>query len=236
MDFYQELSRYYDEIFAASAAEMSFINQNIPQGAAVLDIGCGTGNKTVHLASRAAFIDAIDLDEGMIAKAGLDNARPNIRYAALDMNEINKDFAGKRFDAVLCLGNTLVHLLSPEAIGDFLGKTRALLTPNGAFIMQILNYDRIITQNVTDLPLIDTPHVRFLRRYDWKDGEMHFVTAIEIKSTGERLVNDIPLYPLRKAELENLLAGAGFGQVELFGSYQGAPLNEDSFLVMAVCR
>lgn len=236
MNFYQELSRHYDAIFATSAEEMRFIRRLIPENAAVLDIGCGTGNKTVYFSDKAASVDAVDLDSGMIARAVSAHGRANVRYAVLDMRLVDKAFAGRFFGAVVCLGNTLVHLLSPGAILDLLAKIRSLLAKDGVFIVQILNYDRARAQNITELPPIETPEVRFLRRYVWEDGALRFITVLKIKHSGETLENDIPLYPLGKEELTNLLLQAGFGEPEYFGSYQGDAHGDDSFVTIACCR
>lgn len=236
MDFYQELSRHYDAIFATSAEDMRFIRDCIPERAAVLDIGCGTGNKTVHFSDRASFVEAIDLDNGMIARAESAHARPNIRYAALDMRDVDRTFAGRHFGAIVCLGNTLVHLLSADAVLDLLKKVRVLLAKDGVFVAQILNYDRILQEHAASLPPIETPDVRFLRRYAWENGVMRFVTDLEIKATGETLHNDIPLYPLRKQELTDLSLRAGFRTPEYFGNYQGGEHRTDSFVTIAVCR
>ena len=235
MNFYQELSRYYDEVFAVDDNEMSFIAGLLRDKKRILDIGCGTGNKTVHFSTQHNNISGIDLDEGMIAKAKAANTHSNIHYDVVNMLDIDTTFAGVQFDGILCLGNTLVHLPSTDAIQEVLHKVHGLLSANGIFILQILNYDRIIADKVEELPVIDTPNTRFLRRYSWKQGKMHFVTTLEIKKTGQALHNDIILYPLCKQELANMLDTAGFVKIDYFGSYQGAAYQNDSFVNIAVC-
>lgn len=236
MGFYQELSRYYDEIFAVNAEEMAFVRTLLQGATRILDIGCGTGNKTVHFGANAAEVVAVDLDEEMITKAKALNARSNIRYDVINMLEIDQAFRGMRFDGVVCLGNTLVHLPSPEAIQAVLEKIRVLLAAGGVCIVQILNYDRIIALKAHTLPVINTPNTRFTRDYEWRDGEMHFVTALELKKTGQTLHNDIVLYPLRKGEFGRMLRNAGFRQVDYYGSYLDGPHDDTSFVTIAVCR
>ena len=236
MGFYQELSRHYDEVFAVDSAEMHYIAQLLQGRRRILDIGCGTGNRTVHLSAEAEQIVGIDLDEGMIAKAMLENARSNIHYAVADMLDIDTTFIREPFDGIVCLGNTLVHLPSPDAILEVLKKIYELLAPGGISILQILNYDRIINEKITCLPVIDTANTRFERRYAWLDGDMRFITTLTLKETGQSLHNDISLYPLRKEELSSMLAATGFLQTEYYGSYQGAPLQDDSFVTIAVSR
>lgn len=235
MSFYQELSRYYDEVFAVDDNEMRFIAGLLQDKKHILDIGCGTGNKTVHFSTRRNKITGIDLDAGMIAKAKATNSQSNIHYDVINMLDIDTNFVPGQFDGILCLGNTLVHLPSADVIQSMLHKIYGALSPNGEFILQILNYDRIIANKVESLPVIDTPNTRFLRRYSWEQGKMHFVTTLEIKQTGQALHNDIVLYPLCKTELANMLLAAGFTKIDYFGSYQGAEYQHDSFVNIAVC-
>ena len=236
MSFYQEISSYYDAIFPADAGEMAFVHRLLPRRGILLDIGCGTGNKTVLLAEGAAFVEGVDLDPGMIARAASDNARPNIRYQALDMRAMDEAFAGRRFDAILCLGNTLVHLSSPEAIREMLRTVAGLLASEGSFVLQILNYDRILDRGIMELPTLETADFRFTRAYAGDGGLLRFQTVLEDRKTGAVLRNDIPLYPLRKGELAAMLREAGFERADYFGSYRGEAHTDDSFVTIAHCH
>lgn len=238
MNFYSALSTYYDEIFAVTPNDMAFIDGLLAPHGHILDVGCGTGNKTALL-HNAASITAIDLDIGMIAYARTHHARPHIRYDQMDMRQLAEYF-GKNaarettFDAVLCLGNTLVHLPEHE-VGLFLRSAKELLREGGTCVVQILNYDRICDNNISELPVIETAHTTFTRSYRWIDGDMHFITSITLRATGEKLENDIILYPLRAKTLEQLFVAAGFRTVNMHGSFAGAPLTGDSFVCIAHC-
>lgn len=236
MGFYEELSRYYDQIFPVDATEMAFVVGQLEGAGRLLDIGCGTGNKTVHCADGAGEIAAVDLDPGMIARAKADNARPNIRYEVLDMRSVKEHFQGRTFDGILCLGNTLVHLDGPAEISAFLEDVSALLAPGGVLILQILNYDRILRENVRSLPPLDSAPVLFERAYRPEGAKMHFLTRITLKQSGQSFDNDVLLYPLRRQELADALSGAGFREPAWFGGYSGAPLEDSSFALIAVCR
>lgn len=231
MGFYQELSRYYDEIFPADREEMAFVAALLRDSAAIVDIGCGTGNKTVLL-HPSARITGVDADEGMIARARADNARPGITYTTLDMAGLAGHFAPASCDAAVCLGNTLAHLTTPEALQALCDAVHGLLAPGGTFVCQILNYDRILDRNITDLPVIETAHTRFLRAYERRGGLLLFTTALLLKDGGETLRNVTPLYPLRPDELSAMLARAGFSGEKRYGSYLGAPFTSDSFLLL----
>ena len=236
MSFYQYLSTYYDEIFAVNPDEMRFLAAQITGKARLLDLGCGTGNKTVLFSTPNNSITAIDQDRDMIARAKEANSRDNIHYEVMDMLDIDKHFHQESFDGVLCLGNTLVHLEKPAAIQELLDKTYMVLTQDGTFALQLLNYDRILERNVSALPVIETANTIFTRTYAHKDGVLRFITGLELKGSGKTFTSDIPLYPLRKEELTERLKSAGYIGLEYYGGFQGEPHDEDSFVTITVCR
>ncbi len=59
----------------------------IMKDASVLDIGCGTGITSKHLAGRAKFVVGIDLSPILIEHALRFNSRPNLQYFVADITE-----------------------------------------------------------------------------------------------------------------------------------------------------
>ena len=236
MDFYQALSTYYDELFPINREEMAFLVSQVEGSGSLLDIGCGTGNKTVFFSEVVGRIVAFDNDGGMITRAAHDNARPNIRYEVLDMHGIPSRFPAPSFDSALCLGNTLVHLSGADEISRILKAIYNLLLPGGSCILQILNYDRILDRNVRELPLLASKQVEFRRSYLPEAGKLHFITKLSLIGSAESYDNDVLLYPLRKEELLSILAETGFQQPALYGDYSGNAYQDDSFVCIAVCR
>jgi len=235
MGFYQELSRYYDEIFNTDAKELHFFKERLAGKKRLLDIGCGTGNKTELFSASGNKIIAIDLDPGMIARAQAEHGKADVSYRVLDMLAIDREFAHASFDGILCLGNTLVHLDSLECIRQMLNKIYALLSNGGISIIQILNYDRILARQVDSLPVIETTNTQFYRSYVRAGEHLRFITKLFLKETGRTLKNNILLYPLRYEELRDMLHSVGFGTVAFYGNDEGTPLTDDSFVTIAVC-
>ena len=240
MTFYSSISAYYDEIFPVDANEMAFVRKQLDDCTSgcknLLDIGCGSGNKTELLAGNGRKIIAIDGDAGMIEEAKKNHTRPDIEYLSLDMTKIAQAFKPESFDALLCLGNTLVHLPGPEDIARLLAEMGGILKPGGLAVIQILNYDRILDKMLHALPQLETDKLKFTRYYDLQNCRMLFVTKLLVKETGQEINNSIPLYPLRKNELNFMLGEAGFLEVKHYGSYSGEPLTDDSFPLIAVAR
>jgi len=58
------------------------------------------------------------------------------------------------FDGVICLGNTLAHMLSAAELGTALGQMASVLAPDGKAVLQTVNYDRLELCGETRLPTI----------------------------------------------------------------------------------
>ncbi len=240
MSFYGSISRFYDDIFPFDAREAAFVAQRldvcVQDGGRVLDIGCGTGNKTVHMVGTDRFVTAVDGDPSMIAEACLRHPHPRIEYRTLNMTAVRETFGTDCFEAVLCLGNTLVHLPERHAVAEMIEGMEAILKSGGLLVVQILNYDRIPTDGTYALPLLETDKLRFERRYEFHGEEMRFVTELIEKENGRRIANTVPLYRLGRQELDAMLARAGFVTPEYYGSYLGDPLTPDSFPLIVTAR
>ena len=234
INFYKNLVIYYDDFFSSSAQEMSFLKKRLAGANDILDIGCGTGNKTVHLANIWQKVVALDADRNMIDQARLKHQAPNISYQLSNMLRLKENFEPQSFDALVCLGNTLVHL-SKEEIGDFLSQARRLLKNNSLAVIQILNYDYLIAQQISELPILETREASFRRYYRWQAGDLVFATELELKN-GPTFQNEISLCPIKKAELEEHLERAGFGRHEFFSSFTGAPWTPESLMTMVICQ
>ena len=234
MSFYEELSRYYDEIFAVSPPDMAWLKTRLTGLKSLADIGCGTGNKTELLAEPGRSIVGLDSDPAMIELAQARHVRPGFSYQVGDMAALGETFTPGLFDGLICLGNTLAHLIEPEELLAFGRDAAWILASGGLLAIQILNYDYLRARRIPELPVIDTEHVIFRRYYDWNGKALRFRTRLEIKG-GQVFENDLPLRPILKADLMEML-GLEFDSAEFFGGYDGRPLNHDSLVLMMLAR
>ena len=253
MEFYSSIAELYDYIFPLNQDQLDFTERELrsrdsASGVAaprVLDLGCGTGNLSIALAGRAYRVTGIDFDGGMISRAaekagGEEKEREvlpgvSVNFMQMDMLKIDKKFSPGSFDAVLCFGNTLVHLTEPDKIAGFLKAVSRVLVPGGVFLLQIINYDRILDQSVAKLSTIENEHIRFERNYglEPESGLILFHTQLTAKKTGEVIDNTILLYPLRAGRLREFLEEAGFAGIKLYGDFSGAPLTAESVPLIA---
>ncbi|RPJ08781.1 MAG: class I SAM-dependent methyltransferase [Spirochaetaceae bacterium] len=247
MDFYSALCAHYNEVFPLDPTVSDFVQASLEltpdanqSGSNILDIGCATGSLALSLATMGHRVMGIDLDAEMISMsnraaanlpAGLMRFTPEFLVA--DMMNISKQFAHESFDRILCMGNTLVHLPDQIAIADFFAQSRALLAADGKLLVQILNYDRILDHGIMSLPAIETKNMVFTREYHMRtDNRLDFCTNLTGRETRKTVTNVVPLLPLTKAEVDELLLAAGYKTRNYFGSFTRTLFSQESFVLV----
>lgn len=225
MPFYSSISRLYRHIFPFNEMHLKYTRSFIAtgKGVRILDVGCGVGDLSRAFAAEGWKVDAIDYDQEMVemAKAYTESASEQLSFFQMDMRHVADHFPSTAYDLVSSYGNTLVHLLSDEDIRVFFNAAYTLLKPGGKLLLQILNYDKILDEQVSGLPLLDNDHIRFERSYAFRpDGMLDFQTLLTDKGTGEEIRNSIVLNPLRSAKLQDLLQQSGFENVTLFDNFR----------------
>jgi len=226
MDFYASIAAYYDYIFPLEEKQVGFISKNLDVAIhkSIIDIGCGTGNLAIALEKKGFKITGIDLKAEMIEKAQMKINGEMISFQRANMNRLLDYFPENAFDAGVCIGNTLVHLESLGQIERFLSQVFKILKPGGKLIAQIINYDKVLSENIDHLERIENDDVLFERfyEYDLEDFKIKFKTKLQIKKENNRLVeNSVKIFPLRKKELQNLLDKTGFKNVSYYDNFSG---------------
>jgi hypothetical protein len=229
VSFYTAFVDYYEAIFPFSKGVAAFLRRYLPEPpASVLDVGCGTGHYTGHLAQAGYDAVGLDLDAAMIA-----HARAHYPGAAFHvMNMLDLETLDRAFDGVICIGNTAAHL--PQAqVGPFLdGVDR--VREAGPWILQVMNWDYVLTQTQVAFPVLtgqgpDGVEVAFYRAYrDISEAQVTFATRLEV--AGAVVFEDaVPLYPLRSSTILDLHAERGFELVAHRANYAGDPFDPAQF-------
>lgn len=240
MSFYKSISDLYDFIFPLNPVQVDFVKDRLApcDQKNILDVGCGTGNLCLVLGAHLKSIHGIDPDLSMldiaIEKAGKNH--PNLHFSPYGMLDIDTNF--RDLDAILCFGNTLVHLSSEDEIMQFFRQAIKALKPGGKLLVQIINYDRILDQDIKGLPSIENDKISFERKYNYlpKKNIIEFETTLKIKESGQSIHNLIHLFPIRKSSLDGLLSEAGFKMVTYYGNFKKETLTSKSTpLVFEAC-
>lgn len=229
--FYSSISIYYSELFPYNATQLQFVKSTTGTflGKRILDLGCGTGELALRLANEGAFVTGVDMNKDFIIYALEKNRNENTDFRVLNMLETSSHFDAGYFDAVICFGNTLVHLLTIGSVKKLIKSVEKVLKKGGLFLIQILNYDFILDEKLNSLPVIETEHLKFNRSYNYpeKIRLIRFKTELTVKGTGEKIVNETSLYPIRKEELRKLLDHNGFKEVEFYSDFKMNPAGGD---------
>lgn len=242
MSFYQSIAPWYDAIFpVAPAATARLRSLAGPAPAVILDIACGTGGYAGVLAADGHRVTACDLDPEMISHA---EQRPGVRAVIADMTRLDSDLPQDTplSDLVYCIGNSLVHLPSEAAVAAALRQMAKQLKPGGRCLLQVINYDRVLRQNLTGLPTIhrETPRLEFQRHYRLRaDGRLDFITRLSVGADDQPQVlqQSVQLLPLRPDDLLRLLRSAGFESLQTSGSFAGEvfnPLTSQPLIISAI--
>jgi SAM-dependent methyltransferase len=234
---YDEFSSDYDRFVNWSnrlAVELPFIEQQLQQAGAqrVLDAACGTGKHAIALAQKGYAVVGADLSTGMIeqARANAAAARAQAPFFVAGFGELSTQVGGG-FDALLCLGNSLPHVLTPADLSAALGDFAACLRPGGLLLVQNRNFDAVLARGerwMEPQPYrLGDKEWLFLRFYDFEpDGLLSFhVLTLRRQGGGEwsQRVTSTRLWPQRRDELLTAIETAGFVDITCYGDMQGHP-------------
>lgn len=240
VELYDELAANYDLMVDWKSrldGEAAFLRRIVDAAGArtVLDLACGTAMHSVLLARWGLEVVAADPSEKMLEKA-----RENIREAGVDVRLVQAGFGevgsliNRDFDAVLCLGNSLPHLLTRGALASALGDVFTALAPGGVFVTQNRNYDKVVAERNRFMPLDaverDGKEILFFRLLDFGEELITFniVTLIREEGKWSYSVSSTKHRPVLKAEIEELLRGFAFTSISFHGDLKGSVYHRDA--------
>jgi len=221
--FYSSISKYYSEIFPYKTVQLQFVKDSIGnlESNQILDIGCATGLLDLQLAMSGATIVGIDLNEDLLKQAKENKKHSRLKFQHGNMLELKSDFKAGIFDAVLCFGNTLVHLETIGLVKKMVEGAKYVLKPGGSLLIQILNYDYILAEQISELPVIETDKIKFVRKYKFQKNSsiIRFETQLEIKQENKTVSNETSLLALKSEVLMQLLKDVGFTDIHFYANF-----------------
>ncbi len=229
MLFYKDISIYYDKIFPLNTATVEFLEEEFKSKKKILDLACGDGKYSNSLLNSHRSVTGVDLDKGMLEEAEkkYDNNN-NIKFVYGDMQELSSVFPEEEFDGIFCIGNSLVHLPSTDKIKKALKELNLIIKDAGILVIQIINYDRILGENIDFLPAIKNENIEFIRNYH-RHGNSRIIDFHTILKTPDGdIESHQELYSLTKDELIFLAEKEGFALKNTYSSFKKDEWNNKS--------
>jgi 2-polyprenyl-3-methyl-5-hydroxy-6-metoxy-1,4-benzoquinol methylase len=241
-DFYEKMADDYERMTDEAARlsrEIPFLLNEIRQisGAEVLDVGCGTGGHARALAAEGLHVLGIDTSPAMIEKA---QSGPRVEGARFELASI-ADVAARtamRFDAVICLGNTLPHLVTEEtSLAKVSRQMAPLLRRGGLVIGQIVNITWVEAEGIRLQPVrswTDAGKEVLLTRHYVNTGGSTILMLVsrmvhrpgETVWRAETFHQYLPkIVPL---EIERAFESGPWANFRSYGGWAGEPLDETS--------
>ena len=210
----------------------------------LLDLGCGSGEHTRFLTALGFDMTGVDTSLSQLAAARA--ADPKGRYVQAGLTALAGILAPGQGGA-LCVGNTLPHLCEEAELHAFFNGLAQCLLPGAPFLLQLLNYDRILDRAERTFPVVvrpgdtegeDTVFLRLMTHHG--GGRLTFTPAnLRYRPGAEApleliAAHDVSLRGWRRAEVEALLTDQGFRVREVLGTMTGeawSPTSSDLVVV-----
>lgn len=198
----------------------------------ILDLACGQGRHAIELARRNYEVTGLDLSSYLleVARERAEASRLKVRWVLGDMR---RPLAGERFDLILSLFTSLGYFADPGDDSSVVNAAAAMLTPDGRFLVEVVNGERILSNfEEREWFTVGDAAVMERRSLDRASRRMAVERTVERGGQSETSVHVVRLYG--RVELESLLRKAGFGQVQLYGDWDGSPASGRSLRVLAI--
>jgi len=199
----------------------------------VLDAACGTGGHALAFAEWGLETVGADASPAMIELAHQKGGSARFEVAALGAIAPTLN---RQFDAAVCLGNSLPHLVADAELGAGLRDLHACLRPGGLLVTHNLNYDSRWKKRPRFFG-VQSGTLEGQQRLVWRFADYHdetrtltFHTALftEGDSGWSVEVNSTPQRPLFRDTLAAALEEAGFRIEGAYGNMTGEPFDPDA--------
>jgi ubiquinone/menaquinone biosynthesis C-methylase UbiE len=231
---YNNFSNNYDRFVnwtARLAFELPFLEKQMaPLGGSlhILDAACGTGKHAIALVQRGHRVSGADLSGAMIKQARQNAAVANVsvEFVEAGFGQLSWAFNNRKFDALLCLGNSLPHLTSSTALQEALRDFANCVRPGGLLMIQNRNFDAVLAKQDRwmEPQAYQEPGQEFLfvRFYDFlPNGLIQFnILTLQRKTGGawQQTLSSTELAPQRQTDLVSAISSAGFNRIVCYGS------------------
>lgn len=233
MNTYDPFARYYDADFRDYLDDLPFYRELARRtGGPILELMCGTGRVLLPLAEEGYSITGVDISPAMLAITRERAAEAGFadRVTLLEGDVRDLPLPAAQFALAFVAVNSFMHL---EAVRDqlaCLSNVRRALTPRGLLVLDLFSPDPVEIAREDNRLVLDREYVldgRLVQKFVAVDSDaaaqLSRVTYLydETDEAGHvsRRTMRFTMRWLYRFEVEHLLARAGFGVRNVYGSY-----------------
>ncbi|MEZ5095210.1 MAG: class I SAM-dependent methyltransferase [Nocardioides sp.] len=245
MDSLYSHARLYDLMFPVNGSAVDFYRAEADRRSGrVLELGCGTGQKLIPIASDGHPCVGLDSSPDMLAEA---QRKADVSGVAVDWRpgDMRTFDLGRTFDFVFIAANSLLHLHESEDLVACFRSVRRHLAPGAAFAFDVFNPS---VRLLADADGVRRPRWSFLdpdrgrvgvdvaETYDAPAQVTRGTWCYSTDTEPDFLVVPMDIRSIFPAELPLLLTLGGLRLVERFGDWSRGSLAADSPLQLCLCE
>ena len=233
-DSYHSLAERYDWMKQRNPVREKFFSKLFARHdiSNVLDCACGTAQDLILFRSLGCDVYGSDLSDAMLSQArkNLADAKLDIHLRKMDYRELDKHYHDVKFDAVVCLANSINESLCDEDTVQALKSMASILREGGVVVFDQGQSDAMMKNPPRFAPIVNERD--FTRFFTMKySQDVMTVNIFDFIHTQD--ASDFKHVPIRvKIRLQDdwrrLLQQAGLKNVEYFGDWDSSPYDKES--------
>ena len=187
-----------------------------------LDLGCGSGVRTLALEDGLGAAAGVDASLRLVAAAR--RREPRVRPGALCARPERLPFAARSVGAAVSFASGFGRTDDPEDDARAAAEVARVLTPGGGLLATVFNAERVVAGLARrEEKLIVGTRVVIRRRYD--PARRMLEKEIELETGAGKRVYAQRARALTEHELRGRLRGAGLTVVGTWGDFDGSPFD-----------
>lgn len=250
----QNIVEYYDELFPVTTAQKKFYDQlvkNYSVPVKFLRVGCGTGVFESILAREGYDVTGIEQHKELIHSANMRRRSQlmAIRFFQMSYWDMSR-FLGKGFyNIVSVLDDRLSFVSDKVLLKGFFKDVYNLLSDNGCFVISLLNYSIMQQKPMQKLPERRSVRARLYSEMWAKSpsgalctkpsGDVNYFLTQNLETGNGRMLpvmEDEPIYPVSKDEIEDLAFSAGFSSADFYSDFSNTSFTGNEERLVALIR
>ena len=238
-EFYDRFASKYDVMISDKRydEDLPFFNSIFKRHnvKSILDCSCGTGKHVIKFSQLGFDATGSDVSIEMINKA-----KRNAELSGTDVDFVQADFKrltdvfDKKFDSVVCLGNSLNHELEEKRILSALRSMYDVLRNKGVVIVQIRNLPKLVRERRRIFPIHfhkepNGDRKIFFYVLDFYRTKVRFnvVSILEFNEKPTFEVGSVDYRIVSAQKLKELMMRVGCRQLKIYGDFKFARFSHE---------